>query len=148
MAPTSKHEARRDLLEAIAILAGYTLQVPAGLLGGREPDVVRFHPRHRSLFIGEAKDTESPLTTSSRIRLLVYMRWFAAEVTRNGSDGLFMLCVGSGMQAQQWCIGLSSLACEVGLGRVEVIVEYFGGGSSCVWFAFGGGNPKRLSVRL
>lgn len=69
-APTLAHEARRDELELLATLAG--IHVPTYLGIGLEPDVTRIDPRRRILFVGDAKETETPSSLSTRRRLARY----------------------------------------------------------------------------
>jgi len=90
--PTVLHERRRGWLDAIAILEGFTLGLPV-LPDGSIPDVLRVDPRRRWLFIGEAKDTESPRSAYTGARLHRYATWLAA----NG--GVFAVCHGGGIAA-------------------------------------------------
>ena len=143
-APGTRHEARRDTLHALAVLAGYTLELPAGFPDGRRPDVARLHAHRRSVFIGDAKDSEGPLGMWTRVRLLAYLRWFAAEVRRQGSDGVFVVCFGVRTDAQRWCDTLRLLAREVGLTAAGLGEEEFGEGFSCAWIRTGGNGNDRV----
>lgn len=90
--PTVLHEHRRHWLDAIAILEGFTLGLPV-LPDGSIPDVLRVDPRRRWLFVGEAKDTESPGSADTGARLHRYATWLAP----NG--GVFAICHGGDIAA-------------------------------------------------
>lgn len=64
------HESRVCDLETLAALAGYTEPVAFGWR--LRPDVVRACPCNGALFIGDAKDTETPGCAATRARL----RWY------------------------------------------------------------------------
>lgn len=68
-APTAAHERRLATLETLAVLAGYA--EPAELPGVL-PDVLL--ARGGSLFLGEAKATETPDSVAARERLARYVR--------------------------------------------------------------------------
>src|SRR5438270_216755 len=93
-APSAPHEERRHVLDALAILTGYTVELP-GLPDGRRPDVARMNARRRALFLGEAKDTETARRADTQIRLLEYARWLAAA-TPTGSTCVLAVCFGRG----------------------------------------------------
>jgi len=58
--PSVAHEVRVTCLDAIATIAGFTLEIPIPLPDGSIPDVIRMMPSRRALFIGEAKAAEAP----------------------------------------------------------------------------------------
>src|SRR5574337_181068 len=145
-APSVGHEVRRKVLDALAVLAGYTLQLRTGLPDGRQPDVVRLSPRHRSLFIGDAKISEGPFQTWTCVRLCAYLRWFAVEVSRMGSDGVFAVCFASRMDVQGWCETLSRLAREVGSQDAVAESEDLGGGVRCAWIRVGTGTNEETTA--
>ena len=71
--PSRTHEARRVLLETMADVAGYCLEM--SLPDGRRPDVLRIHVDRPGLFLGEAKHTEGPSDLNSTDRLRHYLDW-------------------------------------------------------------------------
>jgi hypothetical protein len=68
--PSAPHESRVDILNAVAVMAGYT--APSQIAAGLMPDVVRLDLRHRGLFVADAKETETPGTRHTRDRLRSY----------------------------------------------------------------------------
>ncbi len=73
-APSVAHEQRVDDLATLATLAGFTtdLQLPWRL----RPDVARVCAGHRSLFVGDAKATETPGCAATFAR----SRWYATAL--------------------------------------------------------------------
>jgi hypothetical protein len=71
-APSMQHESRVTLLGDIADLAGFV--VPSRIDAHLLPDLVRFHHRQPSLFVADAKATESPGNHETKMRILVYFR--------------------------------------------------------------------------
>lgn len=68
--PSDCHERRRVLLEAVADIAGYSLDFR--FLNGKRPDVLRLHLNRSGIFLGEAKHTEQPSNLDSTDRLRIY----------------------------------------------------------------------------
>lgn len=71
-APSEAHEDRVRVLETLAILAGF----PSELWIGQRlmPDVARYDPISWSLFVGDAKATETSGCAATRARLGAYVR--------------------------------------------------------------------------
>jgi hypothetical protein len=103
---------------------------------GRRPDVLRADSRLTVLFIGDAKNTESPGNSETQARLLGYLRWLAAFVERGAGIGVFALCFGEERHTSRWVKTASMLALEVGLEPAEQGVERFGLGLIVTWFVF------------
>ena len=92
-APSAIHERRVEYIDAIAVLAGYTVRVVLG--AGLDPDVARFDPRRRRLLVADAKATEKPGCRDTRMRLHAYAT-AAREWERVGIDVRLLLCHGTG----------------------------------------------------
>lgn len=98
--PSPRHESRVDILNAVAVLAGFT--APSRIADDLTPDVVRLDLRHRRLFVADAKETETPGTRHTQDRLSAYVvavkAWLLAEYTVRlaichgdyGSTGLWL----------------------------------------------------------
>lgn len=91
--PSHAHELRVAILDALAVLAGYTDRVASPPPNGGRPDVLRRDPGCSSIFIGEAKDTETPAPCDTAERLAVYLRFFAAAVRAGAPLPVFAVCV-------------------------------------------------------
>lgn len=89
--PSLLHESRVETLETLATLGGFEYG-PNVLLDGSRPDVLRLRPRDSSLFIGDAKATETPGNTETYERLGRYVA-FIATWTQRGCSSLFTLAV-------------------------------------------------------
>lgn len=76
--PTRLHEDRKDALDTLATLCGFTQNLAGGLPDGSRPDVLRVSIARRAIFIGEAKATESAHSTEVAARLTNYMNWLCA----------------------------------------------------------------------
>lgn len=89
--PSELHEHRAASLATVATLTGHA-QPLAALPDGTIPDVLRLHPTDGSLFLGEAKATETPGNAETCRRLDHYARFLAAWVEVRGS-GILVLAV-------------------------------------------------------
>jgi len=114
-APTRKHETLRDLLEDVAVLAGFCVRVEPPLDSGKRPDVLRVRPRDRLLFLGEAKSTETPGCAETRARLFSYMRWIHGVITPTVTAAVIVIAFPHRVSADTWAAALRGLAKEAGL---------------------------------
>ena len=89
--PGPKHEERRRTLDALAILGGCREPLLPFFPDGRRPDVLRFDRARRHLFVGDAKDTETPGCRDTRVRLGLYASWLQANALVAGI-GTLALC--------------------------------------------------------
>lgn len=101
-APTTTHERRRATLEAVALLTGH---VTPATLPGLLPDVLL--ARGATLFLGEAKATETPGTAATRERLSRYVR----HLRRRRQRDVLALCVGD--DAGGWAEALNTITSNV-----------------------------------
>ena len=83
--PSQLHESRAHTLAAMARLTGHVVEIEALPDGGR-PDVLLIRPGDRSVFIGDAKATETPGNTETALRLSRYARFLARYVTPAGRE--------------------------------------------------------------
>ena len=130
------HEERVGFLETLATLMGCCDPFADEFPDGRRPDVLRTDPRLTVLFVGDAKNTESPGNVETQARLLGYIRWLAAFVERGAGIGIFALCFGTAGHTPTWVATILMLAREVGLETAEQGVEHFGPGLIVAWFVF------------
>ena len=108
--PSVSHERRRVELGTLAALLGFAFPVvpPLGVI----PDVVLTHVDDGSLFVGEAKHTESPTDRSSAARLLVYLDWLRRSMA--GPQALVGLACPP-RQADAWAGLLTALTADARL---------------------------------
>lgn len=86
-APSELHERRVGLLCDLADLSGYTVGVAE--YASLRPDVCRLHRRASSIFVADAKATESPTGGATRRRLVRY-----AMATRLWTEGGIQVAFG------------------------------------------------------
>lgn len=130
----SAHELRVRFLDSMAVLAGCSESLGAQLPDGRRPDVMRVDTLRGLLFMGDAKDTESPRCTATRARLREYPVWMVAHVSAGSRPGVFSLCFGHVADIKGWVRTVQELGHEVGLDCSEWDVREFGTGIVMVWF--------------
>ncbi len=118
-APSRTHESRVRDLETLAALAGYT--EPAALAWRLRPDVVRACPRNGALFLGDAKDTETPGCMATRARL----RWYCVGAISCSRPTVLALAVSSEVPVCAWRAAIVHAArttgCRVTLARTTVL---------------------------
>jgi hypothetical protein len=122
---TSPHNQRVEFLDALAALMGCKVKLGGVLPDGRRPDVLRMDVRRGVLFIGDAKDTESPGCRATQVRLLRYLDWLRAHVARTERRGVFALCFGKEADADRWVETVLLLCHLVALDCSEYSVKRF-----------------------
>jgi len=127
------HKQRQEFLDCLAILTGYEVELTTGFPDGRYPDVLRIDQSRQRLFIGDAKDSESPGCLDTQARLLAYFRWLSVHVVGRGGQGMVAICFGDVGHAPGWIATLEALAKEAGVGHMVSGVDYFGPGFVVAW---------------
>ena len=127
------HELRREFLDSLAVLSGYAQELDGGLPDGRRPDVLRIDLKRQRLFIGDAKDSESPKDLNAGVRLLAYFRWLSTHVVARSGRGTVAICFGNARHARGWIATLKTLAQEAGIAEVVTGVEKFSSDFFVVW---------------
>lgn len=126
------HEKRRKLLDSIATLAGYKVELAHGLPDGCRPDVLRINPQERGLFIGEAKNCEPPSNLSTRVRLYAYFRWLLIH-TVDGGGGILAICFGNVRDTIGWTYNFNTMANEAGVPFNSIHTTKVGPGLLIIW---------------
>src|SRR5438128_1365701 len=99
---TSRHEDRRVLLDAMAALAGFTTDLATmGLPDGSRPDVLRADLPGRRLFIGDAKDVETPGNAATHARLARYIAC-GVRAASGGIEVVVAICHGRPVESWRW----------------------------------------------
>lgn len=130
------HQARAEFLENLAVLFGCPHDVHGGFADGTRPDVLRSDAPKAVLFVGEAKDSESPGTTATQIRLLGYMRWIKAFLRRSEQKAMLAVCFGTAAHTKKWQDNLAFLIREADLVPLESGFERFDRTARVVWYVF------------
>jgi hypothetical protein len=144
--PSTLHEYRAATLSTMASLAGHTEHVSA-LLDGSRPDVVQLRRADCSLFIGDAKATETPGNTETFERLSRYADFLASWVGAGGS-GVLALIVAD-VDAYGWLRVLRDLCLRPAGGvRVEGRLDLVEIGTAVAWQSLTGrgiaGGRKKM----
>lgn len=109
-APGAAHEPLRTDLDALAVLSGHRclLRLAAWL----RPDVARCDMAHARIFVGDAKDTESPANAETIRRLRSY---FAPVGSANRRGCAATFAVAHGEPSADWLSVLEWLCARLGL---------------------------------
>jgi hypothetical protein len=136
------HNEKVRFLDTLAVLLGCAGSIGGHLPDGKYPDVLRIDTKRGILFIGDAKNTETPGCAETQIRILGYLKWLATYCTARKGLGVFAICFGNATDALNWKQAVIMLAHEVGLCCAESGLERFGKGVNVMWFTFNCSNPN------
>lgn len=120
------HEDRANFLDNLAVLAGCTEKIGHELPDGLRPDVMRIDRSRNTVFIGEAKNTESPGCNATKSRLRHYIRWLAVQTKRRRGMALFGICHARLTDGLGWINTILHLARQEGLILVSQKTDVFG----------------------
>lgn len=134
--PSALHEYRAATLDTMAVLSGYVHPFDA-LPDGSRPDVLRLRPHDGSLFVGDAKVTETPGNAETFGRLSRYAGCLAGWVAAGGSGALALLV--PAVDANGWLHVLREFARRVSSGApIPGHVDLIEVGTAVVWQPFVG----------
>lgn len=134
----TEHDQRVQFLDALATLMGCRESLGGSLPDGLRPDVLRLDSKREVLFVGDAKDTETPGCLETQVRLQKYLRWVSVHVKNRKGIGIFALAFGRRSEADLWVKTISTLGYEAGLAFSDYGVEPFGPGLVVAWFLSSG----------
>lgn len=139
--PSELHDRRAATLATIATLTGHVLPL-AALPDGSIPDALRLRPTDGSLFVGEAKATETPGNVETSRRLDHYARHLTGWVAARGS-GVLALAVDE-CEAYDWLRVLRCLCPRAAHAtREHARADLLEVGTAIVWQSF---TPARLTT--
>lgn len=132
--PSALHECRAATLVTIAALTGHVLPLDA-LPDGSIPDALRLRPTDGSLFVGDAKATETPGNAATLGRLDRYARALARWARARG-PGVLALAV-TDSDADGWMQALRDLCQPPPRGiQVDGHVDHLETGTAVVWQSY------------
>lgn len=141
--PSALHEHRAATLSTVATLTGHT-DLLAALIDGSRPDVLQLRPTDGSLFLGDAKATETPGNAETFARLSRYADFLCVWIG-TGSPVVLALIVPDG-DAYGWLRILRDLCVRPSGGvRVEGRVDLIEIGTALVWQSFDGRSTSQRS---
>lgn len=129
------HEEIVTYLDGLAVLVGCQVSLGNRLPDGSRPDVARCDPQRGILFLGDAKNTESPGCQVTRERLLTYLVWLERHISCGGRAGHFALCFLSWEHRDGWKSCLEVLAHKAGLGVTTAKMADLGPGIYVTWIS-------------
>ena len=132
--PSAAHEARAQTLSTMATLTGHVVEIDALPEGGR-PDVLLVRPGDRSIFIGDAKASETPGNADTARRLMQYTAFLARYVGAGGS-GVVALAVPT-RDPYGWLWLFRDVCDQLVHGRVDGRVDVLDINCAVVWQRFG-----------
>ena len=130
------HNSKALFLDALAILVGCRDSLGGVLPDGKRPDVLRIDLDREILFMGDAKNTESPGNKETLVRLSRYLRWLALHVTKKNRIGIFAICFAKRADAIKWENAMLMLAREINLICAKFGRNTFGLKLNVTWFIF------------
>lgn len=146
-APTLQHDQRREILQDVALMAGFYRDLRT-IPGTRLiPDVFFMRPESRSFFLGEAKHTESPDNYATFERLLKYLSALKPAMDYRVCRGLIMaVCFDSSFSSARWGSVLYACISAVGLSSESFVKVSVDNGSSVVscWVTYNNQNLRTL----
>lgn len=131
--PSAAHEARVDVLTTLATLAGHVNAIDV-LPDGSRPDVAMVRPGDRSLFLGDAKATETPGSSNTAVRLGQYTAFLGRYIAAGGT-GVFALAVPP-TERYSWLRLLEDVCTLVVPGGIQGHLDVIGSDCAVVWQAF------------
>jgi hypothetical protein len=129
------HLTGQRILEDLSFLMGFSTAVDLMPFGAR-PDVLRFDPATRGLFLGDAKATERPDCRDTRFRYLNYIRWLSMSRARTDSS-VCAICFSQSMDGAHWAELLKAML--IGEGYLEAMTQVsdLGQPYGAVWATLG-----------
>lgn len=143
--PSVVHEDRAHTLAAMATLAGYVIGIDA-LPDGSRPDVLRVRPGDDSLFVGDAKATETAGNVDTATRLARYVS-FLIRYRYAGGSGAMALAV-SPADRYGWLRVLRDLCGPLEAAPVAGNVDVVDDRCAIVWQTFSPGVTATRSARV
>lgn len=132
--PSELHEDRASTLATLAILTGHT-RVLSSLPDGSRPDVLQLRDSDGSLFVGDAKATETPGNLETFGRLNRYATFIGGWLQEGGTAVLALIV--AERDAFRWLRVLRDLALTTSGGTyIRGHVDLIEIGTAVVWEGF------------
>ncbi len=129
-----EHERLVKFLDTMAIMLGCAQSLDSHLPDATRPDVIRINTKSDILFIGDAKNTESPNSIFTQERLLNYVTWLSLFLSNsNNRKIVFAICHNKGENAHSWLKMLFSLFSRSGIYPSKYGVEEFDSSTYIEW---------------
>lgn len=138
MGLSREHEIAREALNDIAILSGYSSELPLPLPDCGIPDVARITDSMKGIFIGDAKHTEHPTNEHTLVRIRKYLKWLANLSVDVRQQSVFALSVTDSLAAAEWHLILNNLANDVGIMSFRAQHRTIDVDLSIIWIAYDG----------
>jgi hypothetical protein len=133
----SDHDKKVRFLNELAILLGCTRNLSGRFPDGRRPDILRADIQRYILFIGDAKQTETPGCSMTKMRLANYCRWLAANVDGGKRLGILVVCFARLSDRHGWNKTISNLLMCAGISKCDSGFSSFDENLNVVWVVLG-----------
>lgn len=130
------HEQRVAFLGTLADLIGCSESIGGQLPDGRRPDVLRIDRSRGGLFVGDAKNWETPGCHETQCRLARYIEWLATHVAADRGPAVLALCFVRMEDAARWEEILAKLEAGVGLVADHRGLDHFDDDIHVLWHSF------------
>lgn len=131
--PETCHAALTTVLQDLAMLFGCASALRNGLPDGRRPDVLAVSANRDILFVGDAKDTETPGSASTYARFDRYLEWARAYLRRSRGTVIVAICFREESHAEDWQATLNDLCIDASLPITRLRYDYLAAGVNLVW---------------
>jgi len=130
----NEHERLVDFLDTMAVMLGCAQTLNSQLPDTTRPDVIRLNTKSDILFIGDAKNTESPDSISTQERLSNYILWLSLFLSNNNKRKIvFAICHNKRENSHSWLKMSFSLFSRSGIYPSKYGVEEFDSSTYVEW---------------
>ncbi len=129
-----EHERLVKFLDTMAVMLGCAQTLNSHFPDTTRPDVIRMSTKLNVLFVGDAKNTESPDSVSTQERLFNYVLWMSLFLSNNNKRKIvFAICHNKRENSHSWLKMLFSLFSRSGIYPSQYGVEEFDSSTYIEW---------------
>jgi hypothetical protein len=129
-----EHQRLVSFLDTLAIMLGCFQTLNSQLPDATRPDVVRANTGSGVLFLGDAKNTETPNCSFTKQRLMHYVIWLSFFMSANSSrKAVFAICHNKYENSYSWLDTLVELFSNSSLRTFKSGVEEFDAVTCITW---------------
>jgi hypothetical protein len=129
------HDRNARVLSTLALLLGCHSNFFIELPDGKRPDVLRYDSIKKRLFIGDAKNTETPRNKNTQKRLFSYLLWLSAYVSKPGRHAIFAVCFRHASDLDGWIYTIQGLALVANISLSNIRSDQIDAETNLVWFS-------------
>jgi hypothetical protein len=129
------HDQNVTVLNTLSLLLGCYSDFFIEFPDGKRPDVLRYDAKKKRLFIGDAKNTETPKNKNTQKRLYSYLLWLSAYVSKPGRQAIFAICFRNPSDLEGWILAIQNLATLASVKILSVSSDQIDDETNLVWFS-------------